>query len=163
SRQPGGRAARLAHRRHLGSLADPLRRSAALGCRAVRRPSGDARGAPVGVVRYPRRARPGMSGYYRTRYGEDSALLDTRTHKRGFSTGIVIASPISDSRIWYFVLLVASAATLLFALNLLRAKTGRAWRAIHGREAVAEALGISVPRAKLSAFVVSSMLTAIAG
>src|SRR5439155_26952229 len=57
----------------------------------------------------------------------------------------------------------ASAATLVFALNLLRARTGRAWRAIHGREAVAEALGISVHRAKLSAFVISSTLTAVAG
>jgi branched-chain amino acid transport system permease protein len=44
-----------------------------------------------------------------------------------------------------------------------RSRTGRAWRAIHGREAVAEALGISVPRAKLSAFVVSSTITAVAG
>jgi branched-chain amino acid transport system permease protein len=83
--------------------------------------------------------------------------------KRGFSTGIVIESPIGNARTWYFVLLVAAVATLLLAFNLLRSRTGRAWRAIHGREAVAEALGISVARAKLSAFVVSSMLTAVAG
>jgi branched-chain amino acid transport system permease protein len=83
--------------------------------------------------------------------------------KRGYSTGIVIDSPIHDARAWYFVLLAASAATLLFALNLLRARTGRAWRAIHGREAVAEALGINVHRAKLSAFVISSTITALAG
>ena len=44
---------------------------------------------------------------------------------------------------------------MLLSLNLLRTKTGRAWRAIHGREAVAEALGINVPAAKLSAFIVS--------
>ena len=83
--------------------------------------------------------------------------------KRGFSTGIVIESPVGSARGWYFVLLLAAAATLLLALNLLRSRTGRAWRAIHGREAVAEALGISVQRAKLSAFVVSSTLTALAG
>ena len=89
--------------------------------------------------------------------------------KRGFSTGIVIDPPrlgkwvLSDARAWYFVLLAAALATLLFGLNLLRARTGRAWRAIHGREAVAGALGISVHRAKLSAFVVSSTLTAMAG
>ena len=83
--------------------------------------------------------------------------------KRGFSTGIVVESPIANTRTWYFVLLGAAAATLLLALNLLRSRTGRAWRAIHGREAVAEALGISVARAKLSAFVVSSTLTAVAG
>lgn len=89
--------------------------------------------------------------------------------KRGFSTGVIIDPPrlgtwvLSDARAWYFVLLAAASATLLFSLNLLRARTGRAWRAIHGREAVAGALGISVHRAKLSAFVVSSTLTAMAG
>ena len=89
--------------------------------------------------------------------------------KRGFSTGVIIDPPrlgtwvLSDARAWYFVLLAAASATLLFSLNLLHARTGRAWRAIHGREAVAGALGISVHRAKLSAFVVSSTLTAMAG
>ncbi len=83
--------------------------------------------------------------------------------RRGFSTGIVIEAPLADPRSWYFVLLAAAAATLLFSLNLLRSRTGRAWRAIHGREAVAEALGISVHRAKLSAFVISSTLTAVSG
>jgi branched-chain amino acid transport system permease protein len=83
--------------------------------------------------------------------------------RRGFSTGIVIESPLADARHWYFVLLAAAAATLLFGLNLLRSRTGRAWRAIHGREVVAEALGISVHRAKLSAFVISSTLTAVSG
>ena len=83
--------------------------------------------------------------------------------RRGYSTGIVIDSPLQDARAWYFVLLAAAAFTVLFALNLLRARTGRAWRAIRAREAVAEALGISVPRAKLAAFVISSTLTALAG
>ena len=83
--------------------------------------------------------------------------------RRGYSTGIVIDSPIYEAHHWYFALLAAAAATVLFALNLLRSRTGRAWRAIHGRETVAEALGIHVPRAKLSAFVISSAITAMAG
>jgi len=89
--------------------------------------------------------------------------------KRGLSTGITMDPPslagwsLTDAKGWYFVLLGFAAATVLFALNLLRSKTGRSWRAIHGREAVAGALGISVQHAKLSAFVVSSMLTAVAG
>jgi branched-chain amino acid transport system permease protein len=89
--------------------------------------------------------------------------------KRGFSTGVVIEPPrvgdwaLTDPRAWYFVLLAAAAGAVLFGLNLLRARTGRAWRAIHGREAVAEALGIDVPRAKLAAFVVSSAMTSVAG
>ena len=52
-------------------------------------------------------------------------------------------------------------AALLFSLNLLRGRTGRAWRAIHGREAVAEALGIDVRAAKLSAFMVSPTFSAL--
>lgn len=89
--------------------------------------------------------------------------------KRGYSTGIIIDPPVigawtlDDPRVWYFVLLGAAAASVLLVLNLLRSKTGRAWRAIHGREAVAEALGISVHRTKLSAFVISSAMTAVAG
>jgi len=89
--------------------------------------------------------------------------------RRGFSTGIVIDPPrigdwvLRDARAWYFVLLAFAVANLLFSLNLLRARTGRAWRAVRGREAVAEALGISVRRAKLAAFVVSSAITAVAG
>lgn len=89
--------------------------------------------------------------------------------KRGFSTGVVIDPPtvwgweLVDPRAWYLVLFGIAAATILLSLNLLRSRTGRAWRAIHGREAVAGALGISIHRAKLSAFVWSSTLTAIAG
>jgi branched-chain amino acid transport system permease protein len=88
---------------------------------------------------------------------------------RGFSTGIVVDPPalgsfvVSDARVWYFVLFAAAAATVLLALNLLRTRTGRAWRAIRDHETVAEALGIGVPGYKLAAFVVSSMLTAVAG
>ncbi len=44
------------------------------------------------------------------------------------------------------VLLAAAAGSVLFALNLLRTRTGRAWRAIHDHETVAAALGINVPR-----------------
>jgi branched-chain amino acid transport system permease protein len=83
--------------------------------------------------------------------------------KRGFSTGVVIEAPISDARAWYAVLWVAAALAVLLALNLLRSKTGRAWHAIRGKEAVAEALGINIPAYKLLAFVVSATMTSVAG
>lgn len=89
--------------------------------------------------------------------------------RRGFSTGVVIEPPtiggwaISDPHVWYFVLLAFAVAATLFGINLLRSRTGRAWRAILGRETVAEALGIPVHRYKLAAFVVSSTMTAVAG
>jgi branched-chain amino acid transport system permease protein len=89
--------------------------------------------------------------------------------KRGFSTGIMIDSPriggyeIASPRVWYFILLAASATALLICLNLLRSRTGRAWRAIRDHETVAEALGIEIARYKLLAFVISSAMTAVAG
>jgi branched-chain amino acid transport system permease protein len=89
--------------------------------------------------------------------------------RRGHSTGVVIDPPqlgswtLTDARAWYFVLLGCTVAALLVALNLVRSRTGRAWRAIQGREAVAEALGINVPAYKVLAFVVSSTMTAVAG
>lgn len=89
--------------------------------------------------------------------------------KRGFSTGIMIDPPaiggytITNGRVWYFVLLIAAAATLLICINLLRSRTGRAWRAIRAHETVAEALGINIAGYKLLAFVISSAMAAVAG
>src|SRR5829696_6111622 len=89
--------------------------------------------------------------------------------KRGFSTGITIDPPriggyaISNPRVWYFVLLLFAAAALLICLNLLRSRTGRAWRAIRAHETVAEALGIGVAWHKLLAFVISSSMAAVSG
>jgi branched-chain amino acid transport system permease protein len=83
--------------------------------------------------------------------------------KRGFSTGVVIDSPIADARAWYAVLFAAAAVAIVFSLNLLRTKTGRAWHAIRGKEAVAEALGVNIPAYKLLAFVVSATMTSMAG
>ena len=89
--------------------------------------------------------------------------------RRGFSTGIMIDPPqlagisISDGRAWYYILLAAAVLTLLLCLNLLRARTGRAWRAIRAHETVAEALGIGIAGYKRLAFVISSAITAVAG
>jgi branched-chain amino acid transport system permease protein len=89
--------------------------------------------------------------------------------KRGFSTGIIVDPPsllgfrLSGGRFWYFVLLAAAAISLLICINLLRSRSGRAFRAVHARETVAEALGISIAGYKLLAFVISSSMTSVAG
>lgn len=89
--------------------------------------------------------------------------------KRGFSTGITVDPPriggftVYGPRIWYFVLLVAAIGALLICVNLLRSRTGRAWRAIRAHETVAEALGIGVAAHKLLAFVISSAMAAVSG
>jgi len=89
--------------------------------------------------------------------------------KRGFSTGIMVEKPtiagftLNDGRIWYFILLAFAVGTLLICINLLRSRSGRAWRAIHAKETVAEALGIEIAGYKLLAFVISSSMTSVAG
>jgi branched-chain amino acid transport system permease protein len=89
--------------------------------------------------------------------------------RRGFSTGIMIDPPkigsvaISDGRLWYFILLAGAVLTLLLCANLVRSRTGRAWRAIRAHETVAEALGINIGAYKLLVFVISSAVTAMAG
>ncbi|MBI3699687.1 MAG: branched-chain amino acid ABC transporter permease [Afipia sp.] len=89
--------------------------------------------------------------------------------KRGFSTGILIEPPsifgyrLTDGRGWYILFLLAALAVFWLLKNLLRGRTGRAWGAMQVNEAVATALGINVPRAKLMAFAISSAITAVAG
>ncbi len=89
--------------------------------------------------------------------------------RRGFATGIVIKPPsigslkIRDPRLWYFLLLVAAILALIFSINLVRSRSGRAWVAIRDREVVAEAIGVRVPFYKLSAFVIGAVMTSISG
>ena len=89
--------------------------------------------------------------------------------RRGLSSGIIIDPPslagitFSSGRAWYFIMLAAALLTLLASINVLRGRTGRAWRSVYANETVAGALGINVGFAKLSAFVVSSSITALAG
>ena len=89
--------------------------------------------------------------------------------RRGYSTGILIDSPaigdweLSSPRAWYFALFAIDICVVLFSLNLLRSRTGRAWAAIRDHDVVAEALGVPVHAYKLLAFVISSTLTAVAG
>src|SRR6266705_1086269 len=89
--------------------------------------------------------------------------------RRGFSTGITIDAPVIagfrlyGGKVWYFILLAFAAGSLLICANLLRSRSGRAWRAIRAHETVAAALGIHVAAYKLLAFVVSSAMAAVAG
>jgi branched-chain amino acid transport system permease protein len=59
---------------------------------------------------------------------------------------------------WGFSLLV-----LLFLLNLVKSRVGRALRAIHGGETAANAMGVNTAAWKLRAFVLSALLASAAG
>jgi len=64
---------------------------------------------------------------------------------------------------WYYLLVAVAAVVALYNVNVLRTRPGRAWIAIRDRDLVASALGIAVVRYKLTAFVLSSSLAALAG
>ncbi|OGP90714.1 MAG: hypothetical protein A2156_13870 [Deltaproteobacteria bacterium RBG_16_48_10] len=89
--------------------------------------------------------------------------------QRGFATGVIVDPPslgpitIQDPRLWYYVLCFLDILLVIFALNLVRSRMGRAWMAIRDRDVAAEALGIKLSFYKLSAFMISSVLTSIAG
>ena len=89
--------------------------------------------------------------------------------RRQAATGIVIPDPtlgsftLSDPRAWFFVLLAILLVVMLVSRNLLRTRTGRAWKALQQREIAASSVGVNVPAAKLSVFVISSAMTSLAG
>lgn len=63
----------------------------------------------------------------------------------------------------YFLIWGIVTCVLLFSLNLLHSRVGRAFRAIHKSEIAATSMGIDVRRFKLNAFVVSGMFAGISG
>ncbi|MFI5024956.1 MAG: branched-chain amino acid ABC transporter permease [Alphaproteobacteria bacterium] len=70
---------------------------------------------------------------------------------------------IEKVREFYFLALAVMAVALLVAWRLATSRIGREWRAIHDDELVARAIGISVTRDKLVAFVASAALAGAAG
>jgi branched-chain amino acid transport system permease protein len=60
--------------------------------------------------------------------------------------------------VWFFCL-----AILFLSQNIVRSRTGRALRAIHGNEAAAESLGINVTQLKVKILVLSAVYASLAG
>jgi branched-chain amino acid transport system permease protein len=73
--------------------------------------------------------------------------------------GIPIDTPIKG---YYFSLSVVALMTLL-AINLTRSHIGRQWMAVRDNETAAQLMGISITKAKLSAFAISSFYCGVAG
>ena len=85
------------------------------------------------------------------------------------SEGILIDPPqfgffeLYDAAPWYYFLLLIATLVVIGALNLQRSHLGRRWVAVADHEVASSALGISIHRAKLSVFVITSMLVSFAG
>jgi branched-chain amino acid transport system permease protein len=63
----------------------------------------------------------------------------------------------------YLVVLVIVVVLALFAKNMARGSTGRAWRAVRDMDVAAEVMGISLLRTKLQAFAISSFYCGVGG
>jgi len=89
--------------------------------------------------------------------------------RAGVNTGFTIPPPafagvaLKGTLAWYYTLAALAALALVATVNLQRSRVGRAWMAIRDREIAAESVGIDVARYKLLAFVVSSVVTTLAG
>lgn len=85
------------------------------------------------------------------------------------TAGIMVPAPslggveLEGERAWFYVLLFAAIAVVIFGLNLSRTHIGRAWVAIRDRDIAAAATGINVTRLKLLAFMTSAVLAALTG
>ena len=83
--------------------------------------------------------------------------------------GIILApitsptSLLTDEQFMYFCCLVTAALLFLIAWNLLRGRTGRAFRAIRDGELAARAFGIDLPSYKTLAFALSATYAGVAG
>jgi branched-chain amino acid transport system permease protein len=70
---------------------------------------------------------------------------------------------VSGEKLWYWIVGGALLFTVWLAQNLIDSPRGRAWRALHGSEVAAAAIGIDAARHKLAAFVLSAAIAAAAG
>jgi branched-chain amino acid transport system permease protein len=83
----------------------------------------------------------------------------------GLSVGnpVVFGFDLSVLKSFYYLCLGILVMVLLGLLNLMRAKTGRAFMGVRDSEAAAYSLGIWVAGYKVLAFVISAMVTGLAG
>lgn len=73
--------------------------------------------------------------------------------------GLRISNPVH----FYYIALGAAALAIIYTMNLMRSRTGRAWMAIRDHDIAAKTMGISLPRHKLQAFFISSMIVGVSG
>ena len=64
---------------------------------------------------------------------------------------------------WYWVLLVIAVLVVIVARNLFRTTLGRSFMAVRDQDIAAEAIGVNITRAKVTAFAVSSGFVGLAG
>ena len=87
----------------------------------------------------------------------------------GGSYGIVVSRPsiggfaFESDGSYYYVVLAIAVVMILFAANLMRTKTGRAFMAVRDHYISAEIMGISLYKYRLLSFAISSFYAGVAG
>jgi branched-chain amino acid transport system permease protein len=87
----------------------------------------------------------------------------------GGSFGIVLPRPsiggyvFESDRSFYYIVLIIAAGMIMFATNIVRTKTGRAFMAIRDHYISAEIMGISLFKYRLLSFGISSFYAGVAG
>jgi branched-chain amino acid transport system permease protein len=76
---------------------------------------------------------------------------------------VVLGLDTGDERIWYYIALAVLIAFVVAVAGMRRSRTARALIASRDNERAAQALGISLVRARLEAFAVAGFLAAFAG
>lgn len=91
------------------------------------------------------------------------AVLGAHDGMSGIPPLGVAGHPLIDARQYFVVVWFAVVLAVVGAHNLLRARAGRAVRALRRSAIAAEAFGVDVPAAKLKVFVLAAVLAGLAG
>jgi branched-chain amino acid transport system permease protein len=95
-------------------------------------------------------------------FNELSPLTGGPSGLSGVPPLTIFGSPLEGTRylylVWGFVILL-----LIFSLNVINSRVGRALRAVHGHEVAANAMGVDASRYKVQVFVLSAIYASVAG
>ncbi|MEW6720969.1 MAG: branched-chain amino acid ABC transporter permease, partial [Thermodesulfobacteriota bacterium] len=87
----------------------------------------------------------------------------------GGSYGIVVPRPsiggyvFESDRSYYYIVLAVAAVMVLFAVNLVRTRTGRAFMSVRDHYISAEVMGINLFKYRILSFAISSFYAGVAG
>jgi len=95
-------------------------------------------------------------------FNELSPLTGGPSGLSGIPSLTIFGHPVEGAKylylVWGLVILL-----LLFSLNLINSRVGRALRAVHGSELAANAMGVDASRYKVQVFVLSAIYASMAG
>ena len=73
------------------------------------------------------------------------------------------AISFESGRSMFFLVWIAVAAAMLLTANLLSSRSGRAMRSLRAGDVMAPAMGINVPRSKMTAFLIAAAFASVSG